>query len=141
MSEAISGILMIMGAAFMLIAAIGLLRMPDLMMRMHASTKAGALGGGLILLSVAVFFGELGVATRALAAVAFVILTAPVAAHMIGRAAYFIGVPLWEGTMVDELRDRYDPRTQTPPGAPAAPGSGRADRRGQWNSSPTEHPG
>jgi multicomponent Na+:H+ antiporter subunit G len=32
---------------------------------------------------------------------------------MIGRAAYFIGVPLWKGTMVDELQDRYDRRTHT----------------------------
>jgi multicomponent Na+:H+ antiporter subunit G len=114
MNQVLSTVLMILGAAFMLVAAIGVVRMPDLLTRMHASTKAGALGAGLILLSVAVYFGELGVATRAVAAVAFVILTAPVAAHMIGRAAYLIGVPLWEGTIKDELRERYDLRRPGP---------------------------
>jgi multicomponent Na+:H+ antiporter subunit G len=114
MSYVISAVLMILGAAFMLVAAIGVFRMPDLLTRMHASTKAGAVGAGLILLSVAVYFGELGVATRAVAAVVFVILTAPVSAHMIGRAAYFVGVPLWEGTIIDELRERYDLRRPGP---------------------------
>jgi monovalent cation:H+ antiporter-2, CPA2 family len=60
---------------------------------------------------VAVHFGELGVATRAVATVIFVFLTAPVAAHMIARASYFVGVPLWEGTIIDELRGHYDQRT------------------------------
>ncbi len=124
MSEAISAALMLLGAAFMLVAAIGICRMPDLLTRMHASTKAGGLGGGLILLSVAAVFGELGIATRALAAVAFVILTAPVSAHVIGRAAYFIGVSLWEGTIVDELRGRYDPHAPPSGSQPPAPEAG-----------------
>jgi multicomponent Na+:H+ antiporter subunit G len=41
----------------------------------------------------------------------FFLLTAPVAAHMIGRAAYFVGVPLWSGTITDELRGHYDMKT------------------------------
>ncbi len=114
MSGVFSSVLMLLGAAFMLVAAIGVFRMPDLLTRMHASTKAGALGGGLLLLAVAVHFGELGITSRAVAGVAFVILTAPVAAHMIGRAAYLTGVPLWEGTIVDELRERYSTRSRTP---------------------------
>ncbi len=113
----ISSALLIIGAGFMLIAAIGVLRMPDLMMRLHAVTKAGALGIGLVLLSVALNYGELGIASRAIAGVAFVILTAPVAAHMIARAAYWIGVPLWEGTILDDLRDRYDPHYPTSDGS------------------------
>ena len=40
-------------------------------------------------------------------------LTAPVSAHVLGRAAYFVGVPLWEGTQSDELRDRYDREDHT----------------------------
>jgi len=74
------------------------------------------------MLSVALHFGELGVVTRALLAIAFFFLTAPVAAHMIGRAAYFVGVPLWEGTLRDELRGRYDPRTHELSGGPVRPG-------------------
>jgi multicomponent Na+:H+ antiporter subunit G len=46
------------------------------------------------------------VTTRAVLVIAFFFLTAPVGAHMIARAAYAVGVPLWEGTITDELRDR-----------------------------------
>jgi len=62
------------------------------------------------LFSVAVNYRELAVASLALAGVAFIILTAPVAAHMIARAAYWVGVPLWKNTIMDDLRDQYDPR-------------------------------
>ena len=110
MSDVIGKALLISGASFMLIAAIGILRMPDLMMRMHAVTKAGALGTSLVLFSVAVNYRELAVASLALAGVAFIILTAPVAAHMIARAAYWVGVPLWKNTIMDDLRNQYDPR-------------------------------
>ena len=111
MSDAVSAGLMITGAAFALLAGAGVLRMPDLFMRMQAATKASTLGIGCIVLAVAVHFGELGVATRAIATIIFVFLTAPVAAHMIARASYFVGVPLWEGTIIDELRGHYDRRT------------------------------
>ncbi len=111
MNEALSAALMLIGSAFALLAGAGVLRMPDLFMRMQAATKASTLGIGCIMLAVAVHFGELGVATRAAATVIFVFLTAPVAAHMIARAAYFVGVPLWEGTIIDELRGHYDRRS------------------------------
>lgn len=111
MTEVVASALMVVGAAFMLLAAIGILRMPDVFMRMQAATKATTLGMGCIALAVALHFGELGVATRAIAAIVFVCLTAPVSAHMIARASYFVGVPLWEGTIVDELRGHYDRRT------------------------------
>jgi monovalent cation/proton antiporter MnhG/PhaG subunit len=102
---------MIIGAAFMLLAGVGVVRMPDLFMRMQAATKASTLGMGCIVLAVAIHFGELGITTRALATIVFVCLTAPVAAHLVARASYFVGVPLWEGTIVDELRGHYDRRT------------------------------
>jgi multicomponent Na+:H+ antiporter subunit G len=104
MNAVISAVFMVVGSTFMLIAALGVLRMPDFLTRLHCSTKAGTLGIGLIFLSVAVAFTELGISTRSFAAIVFLLLTAPVGAHVIGRAAYFIGTPLWEGTFVDELR-------------------------------------
>jgi multicomponent Na+:H+ antiporter subunit G len=110
LTQALRDVLLLAGAGFMLVAAIGAWRMPDILMRMHATTKAGALGAGMIFLAVAVHFGEFAVAARAVAGLAFVVLTAPVAAHMIGRAAYLVGVPLWEGTRVDELRNRHSQR-------------------------------
>lgn len=102
----IVAVMMLCGATFMLIAALGLVRMPDLFTRMHATSKAGSLGAGLILLAVAIHYGDLGISARALATLAFILLTAPIAAHVIGRVAYFVGVPFWEGTLLDELGAR-----------------------------------
>lgn len=100
-------ILVLGGVFFLFIAAIGVVRMPDLYNRMHATSKAGTLGVGLILVAVAVFYQELSVATRALSALAFIVLTAPVAAHALGRAAYLSGVKPCEDTYVDELAGHY----------------------------------
>jgi multicomponent Na+:H+ antiporter subunit G len=103
--------LLMLGAVFLLAAAIGVVRMPDLFTRMQAATKAATLGISCILGAVALYMEDLGVAMRAFLAIGFFFLTAPVAAHMIGRAAYLIGVPLWKGTIVDELSGHYDRRT------------------------------
>jgi len=95
------------GAIFMALAGLGILRMPDLFLRMSSSAKAGTLGAGLILLGAAIHFNNFSVYTRSFAIIVFLMLTAPVAAHMIGRAAYFDGVPLWKGTVQDDLRGHY----------------------------------
>ena len=108
MTETIAALLLLGGAAFMMVATIGALRLPDFYTRMHAITKAGTLGIGLILVGIAVFFGDLSATTRAAAVIAFVLFAAPVSAHMIGRAGYLDEVPLWQGTLVDKLRARYD---------------------------------
>ena len=133
MTELIAAFLMVTGAIFMTIAALGLIRMPDLLIRMHAATKAGALGAALIVTSVAVVYGEIGVTARALAAILFILLTAPVAAHVIGRAAYFVGIPLWEKTLMDELKGHYDPKTHALDSEPEA-----ADTAGEGPSSAGE---
>jgi multicomponent Na+:H+ antiporter subunit G len=111
MKETISAVLMIIGVIFSVLAAIGILRMPDLFQRLSTATKAATLGVGSLLLAAAVYFEDLGTTTRALATIFFLVLTAPIAAHIIGRAAYFVGSPLWEGTICDELRGRYDAET------------------------------
>ncbi|MCF8079513.1 MAG: monovalent cation/H(+) antiporter subunit G [Desulfobacterales bacterium] len=103
MSAVLAAVLMVVGALFALVAAVGVVRLPDLLVRMHAATKAGTLGAGLILLSVAIHGMETGLTLRALAAVCFLLLTAPVSAHLIGRAAYRVGIQLWDRTEVDEL--------------------------------------
>lgn len=114
MIEILVILLLLIGSLFMLLAAVGILRMPDLYMRIGTSTKASTLGLVCILTAVAVHFAEMGMATRAIATVIFVLLTAPVAAHMIGRAAYVVGVPLWDRTIVDELHGHYDRRQHQP---------------------------
>jgi multicomponent Na+:H+ antiporter subunit G len=111
MHEVASGILLVIGTIFMVVAGVGIVRMPDLYLRMSATSKAATLGVGLVLLAVAVHFHDFGVTSRALATIIFLLFTAPVAAHIIGRAAYIAGVPLWEGTVCDELRGRYDKDT------------------------------
>ena len=113
MAEGISLILLLLGAVFMLLAAIGMVRMPDVLTRMHSSTKSATLGVGLIMLGVALIFSDFAIGVRALAIVFFMFATTPVSAHMIARAAYLSGVPLWEGTLSDEMRGRYDPETHT----------------------------
>ena len=99
--------LFVIGAVFILLAAAGLLRMPDVFLRMSCSTKAATLGIVATVLAAGLHFGDLGVAVRAGAGALFLLVTVPVAAQMIGRAAYLLGVPLLPGT-VDQLRDRYD---------------------------------
>jgi multicomponent Na+:H+ antiporter subunit G len=113
MTDLFVGFFLIFGAALMLLAAIGIIRLPDLPTRMHATTKSGALGTSLIMIGVAVYFADVTVVTRVIAIIAFIILTAPVAAHVIGRAGYFVGVPLWEGTVKDDLQKNYDPETHS----------------------------
>lgn len=121
MAEVLSLILLFLGAVFMLLAAIGLVRMPDVLMRMHSSTKSATLGVGLIMLGVALHFQDFTIGVRALAVIVFMFSTAPVAAHMIGRAAYLSGVPLWEGTLSDEMRNCYDSETHTLSSEPQQP--------------------
>jgi multicomponent Na+:H+ antiporter subunit G len=106
MKAVVVGGLLLLGSALMLLAAIGIVRLPDVFTRMHAATKPSTLGIGLIIAGVAVHFQDLEIATRAVLIAAFFLLTVPVGAHMIGRAAYLIGTPLWEGTVVDEWHDK-----------------------------------
>lgn len=113
MNDWITSLLMLAGSVFMLLSAIGLVKMPDLFTRMHAATKVGTVGVSGIVLAVAAHFGEMKVAAPALLIIVFFLATAPVAAHMIGRAAYEMGVELWKGTVVDEMKRREDGR-QTP---------------------------
>jgi multicomponent Na+:H+ antiporter subunit G len=112
-SEVLCAILLLIGAAFLLLAAAGEVRMPDLFTRMQPATKGATLGITCMLLADAVYFSRIGVTSRALATIAFFFLTAPVTAHLVSRAAYFVGVPLWKGTIIDELRGKYDPVTHT----------------------------
>ncbi len=102
------GLMMIVGALFALVAAIGILRFDDVYMRMHAASKAGTLGSGLLLLALALFSGTFDVVTRALAGVAFFLLTAPVSAHLLARAAHKVGYRPCAATLTDAL-DVADP--------------------------------
>ena len=100
-----------LGALFILLAAVGVLRMPDLYLRISVTTKAATLGIGLVLISAAIYFNEVGITSRVLAIILFMLLTAPVGAHMIGRASYFTGVQLWKYSKLDDLKGKYHPKS------------------------------
>ena len=93
-TELLVAFLLLLGAFLTLVAALGLFRLPDLYTRMHAASKAGAAGSGLLLLAVALQSDEAMVWIKCLTAIAFFLLTAPVAAHLLAKAAAREGQPL-----------------------------------------------
>lgn len=95
-------ILILTGSCFMLLAALGVLRMPDLYTRMHAAAKVGTIGVILVLGGEILYFRHLDVSTKGFLTILFFLLTAPVASHMIGRAAFLTGIPFWKNTGVNE---------------------------------------
>lgn len=99
------------GALFILLAAVGIVRMPDFYLRVSVTTKAATLGIGLILVAAAIFFADVSVTSRVIAIIFFLLLTAPVGAHMIGRTSYFIGTEMWKESVMNELKDQYDEDT------------------------------
>lgn len=100
--------LLVAGALLMCIASLGILRFPDVYMRISASTKASTLGMGFLLMALAVHFSELGITSRSVATIFFIAATSPVAGHLISRAAYLTGVPLCRESLVDELKGEND---------------------------------
>ncbi|UQA54797.1 monovalent cation/H(+) antiporter subunit G [Polyangium aurulentum] len=111
--DVIEGALLMIGCLFMLLAAVGILRMPDLFTRLQVTSKASVLGMTCILSAAALHFGEPAVTIRAVVIIAFVVLTMPVATHMLARAGYTTNVPLAPETVVNELAGQYDPTTHT----------------------------
>ncbi|PHR45553.1 MAG: Na+/H+ antiporter subunit G [Fluviicola sp.] len=108
MNELAIMIIISLGTLFILLAAVGILRMPDLFLRISVTTKAATLGVGLILIGMTLYFSDVSIGTRAVAIILFLLLTAPIGAHLIGRSSYFVGVPLWKKSLMDDLEGKYD---------------------------------
>jgi multicomponent Na+:H+ antiporter subunit G len=104
----VMGCLAFTGATLVLLAAIGIVRMPDLFTRMQAATKASTLGLGCLLGAAAIALPDSSAVVRAISIGAFVMLTSPVSTHVIARAAYLTKVPLWKGTVLDEWSSNRD---------------------------------
>ncbi len=113
----ITAIILVSGGFFLFVASLGVLRLPDVIIRMHALTKAGALGAGLVFAASAIHFADPASIAISLLAIIFLLATAPVAAHAIARAAYRLGVPLWEGTHLDEWQGKYAPMSKPAKGS------------------------
>jgi multicomponent Na+:H+ antiporter subunit G len=101
-------ILSTIGALAILFASIGILRMPDFYLRLSVTVKAATMGVGLFLICAAIVFPDVEVAAKSTAIIFFLLLTAPVAAHMIGRTAYRSGISIWKDTWIDDLDDHYE---------------------------------
>lgn len=104
--ELLIGVLVLMGAVFCGLGAFGLVRMPDVYLRSHAATKSATLGVLCVLTGAFLFFFFYIniVSIKLLLAIVFVFITSPVAGHLNGRAAYRSGVPLWKGSVQDDLK-------------------------------------
>lgn len=88
-------VLVLLGSVMTVFAGIGVVRLPDIFIRMHAATKVGTLGSGLIMAGVGIHFADPAVILRCVLIVFFLLLTAPIGAHMVGRAALRIGLKPW----------------------------------------------
>lgn len=90
--DALEIVAVALGTLFMLVASLGVLRLPDFYARIHAPTKAATLGLALLLAGFALHLPEASSVTKALLALLFIAATAPVGAHLLARAAHRSGV-------------------------------------------------
>ncbi|MBA4263134.1 MAG: Na+/H+ antiporter subunit G [Comamonadaceae bacterium] len=89
-----AAILIVVGAFFLLVGAIGMVRLPDFYMRLHAPTKASTLGvGGVLLASLLLGWAEGQLGVSELLITLFVFLTAPVSANLLAQAALHLRLP------------------------------------------------
>jgi multicomponent Na+:H+ antiporter subunit G len=102
-AEVIAAVLILAGSALALLAGIGIVRLPDVFARMHAATKPATLGLALICVGAAITDARLSDIAKLALVVALQFFTAPVGAHMVGRAAYHAGGLLDRRTVLDEL--------------------------------------
>lgn len=102
----IGGLLSIAGAIFLLLASIGLVRMPDVYNRMQAGTKATTLGSILFLIGIAVAHPPWS--GRIILLVIFIVFTNPISSHALIRAAHYSGSRLAAKTVKDDLADARD---------------------------------
>ena len=112
MADILTALLLWIGAFFMFVSALGLARFPDLFTRMHAAAKTGTLGIVCLVIGVAVYFQQLEITFIAFLIVSFFFLTVPIASQLIGRAAYHIGVDLWDRTSCDEYAKAIGPQAK-----------------------------
>ncbi|MEH3039108.1 MAG: monovalent cation/H(+) antiporter subunit G [Sphingomonas paucimobilis] len=106
-------VLMAIGVAFLLVAAIGLIRLPDALQRMHSATKAGTLGTALIILG-AMLLGEVARPQTGLLTILFLLVTLPFGAQLLGRATYLVRTPL-DGIVDDPLARDAEFAEKMPP--------------------------
>lgn len=106
--EVVASGLLLAGVLLAVVAGVGLVRFPDVFSRMHAATKPATLGLLLVMLGAVLVMDDTSNSAKLLLVAGFQFLTAPVAAHMIGRAAYAAQAGALDELVVDELKDAED---------------------------------
>ena len=101
----VTGVLIGSGVLLTVLAGVALHRLPDVLARANASTKAAGLGLATILAGTAISIGTAEAYVKLGAAIVLQFLAAPVAGHVIARAAYRSGAPLSEVTRIDDIAD------------------------------------
>lgn len=102
MMEVVAAVLLVSGSLLALLAAVGLQRFNDVFGRMHAATKPATLGLVLILSGAALVLPAPGAVAKLLLVILLQFVTAPIAAHLVGRAAFRAGSEMDPDTIVDE---------------------------------------
>ena len=96
------------GLFFDFFGCLGLVRLPDVYNRLQASTKCVTFGTCSIMFGVFIMNGVSAIGIKALLIILFLVLTSPVSAHALARAAHIAGVKLWEGSVVDRYEEDKD---------------------------------
>jgi multicomponent Na+:H+ antiporter subunit G len=104
--EIIGYIFISIGTFFLLLASIGLIRMPDVYNRMQTATKATTLGALGVLIGIGLI--DLWWLPKTLIIAIFIVLTAPIGASALSRASYKHGVKLWKGSVVDKYKEEKE---------------------------------
>ena len=99
--EITGAVITLIGAIFLFLGALGLIRMPDVYNRIQAGTKASTLGAMLSLIGIGII--HLDWYGKVIVLVIFVLVSNPISSHVLAGAAHYIGIPLSKGSIVDKL--------------------------------------
>lgn len=99
-------LLMILGSLFVLVSVVGLLRLPDLYMRMHATTKTTSFGVVMILLGAVLALPNLETIIKGFLVIIFIFLTTPLGSHMISKAGHILKIKKTDSYLRDDLSDK-----------------------------------
>ncbi len=105
MNEIIGFAFIVLGIAFDFFGCLGLIRYPDVYNRLHSSIKCVTLGTSSILFGPFLYKGFSPTGVKALLCILFLVLTAPVSAHVLARSAHKSGVKLWEKSVCDKYEE------------------------------------
>jgi multicomponent Na+:H+ antiporter subunit G len=108
--------LVLIGTFFYFLSTLGLIRMPDVYNRMQTSTKSATLGSLGVLIGTGLWAVGDGLSwawlVKTTVIAVFLLLTNPISAHTLIRAAYKSGIPLWDGTVVDKYREHIEVKAE-----------------------------